>query len=148
MPGPDSSRRSRQLPDAGDDSPPSDRRFFAARDGDLVVTDAGGGVVWDGAVGGGKVVEAVDLGDFRHALVLLDWSTRPAGVEEWHPFPNVLKVNAAGQEIWRAELPRSETLGSYTGVRVESGQPIAVAWAGFSILDPADGRIVEYVFTK
>lgn len=136
------------MPDAGTDDPPADRRFFAARDGVLVITDAGGSVTWDGSVGGGFVLDAISVGDQLHGLVLLDWEKRPPGVEAWHPFLNVLKVDGAGHEVWCAEVPPSETQGSYTGIKVDAGRLIAFGWAGYAILDAQDGHVSDYVFTK
>lgn len=115
----------------------------------MVSRDAGGAVVWDGFVDGVPALDVVDLGDRRHAVVLLDWNTRPSGLESWHPYPNLLKVDDHGREVWRAGLPAAEDdHGSFTAVRYEAGQLVAYLWAGYVTIDVASGALGNYVFTK
>ena len=130
------------------DDPPADRRWFAiVEDGELEVTDAGGSVVWRGAVDDGVVIDVARCPDQRSAVVLLDPGHHPTGLEPWHPFASVLRVDAMGRTIWRGELPRGER--SFTsGLRVGDGSVAVHAWLGDAVLDVATGHLMEFRFTK
>jgi hypothetical protein len=91
---------------------------------------------------------AFSLPDTPDGVVLLDWMDRPPGIEEWHPYQNVLRIRPDGSIVWRAELPSGETLKSFTATSWDEGRLIAQAWSHRCVLDAETGRILETTFTK
>jgi hypothetical protein len=76
----------------------------------------------------------------------MDWSHRPEGVEDWHPYPNLLRITSKGERIWTAPLPQSEK--SYTGATWQDGKLLGYLWSHTAELDPDTGSVLRCWFTK
>jgi hypothetical protein len=105
---------------------------------------ATGGVAVDGCV----VAAVVELPGTYDAAVLLDPDRRPAGVEAWHPYHNIVRVSPDGVLRWRAELlPQETTAKCWLGLQVD-GSLRATTYSWECELDPESGRIISSEFTK
>jgi hypothetical protein len=81
-------------------------------------------------------------------VVLLDPDHRPAGVEPWHPNPNLFRVAADGSVRWTAELlPNEHSAKCWTGVHYD-GSLVAFTYSWECELDAETGRILVARFTK
>ena len=78
----------------------------------------------------------------------MDWSHRPPGVEDWHPFPNLMRIRPDGNPVWTAELPMALGEKSYTGGEWRDGTLIGFLWANAAELDPTTGAVRRTWFTK
>jgi hypothetical protein len=122
---------------------------WSEADGRAVARD-GDRTTWSGTVDGGArvstVLPVVDSGD---AVLLLHCDHRPVGVEDWHPFFNLIRVAPDGTIRWRAELVPQETVWKcYLQVEWRDGRLGALAASYECTIDPATGRLIEAVFTK
>ncbi|MDZ7734573.1 MAG: hypothetical protein U5R31_17150 [Acidimicrobiia bacterium] len=97
--------------------------------------------------GGLRVHQAVKVPGSDNRILCLDWSDRPEGVEEWHPYDNVLRVTPGGAIVWRATAP-SGGWKCFVGVSVADGVLRAFTSDGFVELGWEDGRAGEFTFTK
>jgi hypothetical protein len=108
-----------------------------------------GQVVWAGAPDGGMVLTVLPVPGSDDGIVLLDCDARPANVEPWHPFPNVLRLNPDGNVKWRCSLLPQETAWKcYQSVAWDGDRLIASAPSYEVTLDPLSGSILESTFTK
>lgn len=122
-------------------------REYRVIDGHVEVLD-GDELVWWGDVDGLVAYEAMALPGTDDGIVVMDWAHRPPGVEDWHPFPNLLRIQPGGNPVWTAELPSGLGEKSYTGVEWRNGTLIGFLWANAAELDPATGAVRRTWFTK
>jgi len=109
----------------------------------------GGHTVWRGTVDGGVVRSVLPVPDSDDAIVLLDSEQRPAGVESWHPFNNILRITKSGDVRWRSELvPQETAFKAYLQVMWLDKILIALAASYECELDPETGRLLRSTFTK
>lgn len=100
-----------------------------------------------GAIQGSTVLVVIKVED--GAIVLLDPDDRPAGVEKWHPFPNILRIRTDGSVVWRSELIEHETTAKcWLALDEEDGQIVARTYSYQATLDPGTGKLRQVVFTK
>jgi len=89
------------------------------------------------------VVDARRTRDNDSAVVLLN---APSGAGRVR---NLLRVDRAGNVIWRAELPDREPTDSFTAFEIRDGAVSASTWSGHRVLiEMSSGRIVGQQFTK
>jgi hypothetical protein len=94
------------------------------------------------------VLLSVPIPGSSDVVVLLDPEVRPAGVEKWHPYHNLLRVAPDGTIRWTAELvPNEHAAKCWTGVSYD-GSLVAFTYSWECDLDAATGRILEARFTK
>ncbi|MGN6696205.1 MAG: hypothetical protein ACTHN0_18645 [Aquihabitans sp.] len=99
-------------------------------------------------VGGGVVLTRLSVPGSSDSVVLLDPNRRPEGVLPWHPYRNLLRVTAAGDIRWRAELVPDETTAKcWTAMAWGTGLT-AVTYSYECELDADTGRIIRATFTK
>jgi hypothetical protein len=99
-------------------------------------------------VDGCVVAAVVELPGTDDTVVLLDPDRRPDGVEAWHPYHNIVRVNPDGVLRWRAELlPQETTAKCWLGLRFD-GSLRATTYSWKCELDPESGPIVSSKFTK
>ncbi len=109
---------------------------------------AGDELLWRGDVDGLVAYRAIALPDTNDGIVVMDWSHRPPGVEDWHPFPNLLRIRPDGNPVWTAELPLRLGEKCYTGIEWRDGKLIGFLWANAAELDPATGAVRRSWFKK
>ncbi|MBV8985413.1 MAG: hypothetical protein JO248_13330 [Acidimicrobiia bacterium] len=115
-------------------------------DGHVEVTD-GSVLVWWGDVDGQDAYEAIALPGSDDGIVVFDWSKRPEGVEQWHPYENLVRIRRDGSIVWTAPLPGDQN--SYTGVKVhDDGRLLGFLWSHTAEIDPETGEVVRWWFTK
>lgn len=102
---------------------------------------------WHGELLGARVVGVVALPDSDDCVAVLDLMDRPAGVEPWHPFANLVRASPGGDVLWSAEPPVGG-LKSWTAVALRDGVIVATAWSLRCVVDPATGRITGTELTK
>ena len=125
-----------------------DRPTWEARGGNAEAR-MGGHTVWRGTVDGGVVRSVLPVPDSDDAIVLLDSEQRPAGVESWHPFNNILRITKSGDVRWRSELvPQETAFKAYLQVMWLDKILIALAASYECELDPETGRLLRSTFTK
>ena len=143
-------RRARAADPEGDEPPAgaAPAATYRAADGDVVVSGPSGTERWRGPVAGGRVLDVVALPGTDRAVVLLDWAEEalPEGVMSWHPFPNLVCIDAEGTEIWRAELPDGERC--YVEVAVEDDTLVGSSYARRCELDPDSGFVTSTSVTR
>ena len=99
-------------------------------------------------IDGGVVLASTAVPGTDDLVVLLDPERRPDGVLPWHPFRNILRVTPADEIVWRAELVPSETTAKcWHGVEFD-GTLRAWTYSYNCELDPANGQIIDTMFTK
>jgi hypothetical protein len=99
--------------------------------------------------GEGTVISELPVRGSEDVIVLLDPQRRPTGVEDWHPFPNIMRMSPTGEVLWRsALLPQETAWKCYLLVERLDDKLIAQAPSYKVTLDPESGAIVESVFTK
>jgi hypothetical protein len=81
---------------------------WVAQDGEAGARISGD-PVWRGTVDGGVVRSVLPVPDSDDAIAFLDSEQRPAGVERWHPFNNILRITTSGDVSWWAQLVPQET---------------------------------------
>lgn len=123
------------------------RLDYRVVDGHIEVLD-GGELLWWGDVDGLVAHKVMPLPGTDDGIVVMDWSHRPPGVEEWHPFPNLMRIRSDGSRVWTAELPPGLGEKSYTGVEWRDGRLIAHLWANAAELDADTGTVRSFWFTK
>ena len=102
---------------------------------------------WPASVEGSAVVTVIPVED--DAIVLLDPEDRPVGVEQWHPFHNVLRLRRDGSVVWRADLVPGETAWKCWLTMAEEGDEIVLRTASYeATVDPATGKLGRVEFTK
>jgi hypothetical protein len=126
---------------------------YSTVDGELVVSDDRG-VGWRGKPDGRQAMEAIPLPGSDDAVVLLEYWTEPGTLA------NLVRLNASGDIIWRAELPtiadvgggQAEWLGgddAWVAVALRGSALTANSWSCFfCVLDALTGAIVSATFTK
>ena len=122
-------------------------REYRVVDGHVEVLD-GDELVWWGDVDGLVAHKAIALPGTSDGIVVMDWGHRPPGVEDWHPFPNLLRIRPDGKPVWSAELPLGLGEKSYTGVEWRDGTLVGFLWSNAAELDPATGAVRRTWFTK
>jgi len=111
---------------------------------EIVTTDEKGRVIWSGAPLDKQVEDVRQIPGSDDALVLLDYMGEPAG-----PCRNLVRIQADGQIVWRAELPSSSNTEAYVAVDIDGGLLVAKSWTGYRvILDELTGKIRESNYTK
>lgn len=91
-----------------------------------------------------RVHQSVDLSDGSGRLVVCDWSAKNEPYNH-----NLTRLDAAGNPVWRAELPPYTSPNCYVGVGVDGDTIHANTWSCHRVtLDPATGKILTIVFTK
>lgn len=116
-------------------------------DGHVEISD-GDDLLWWGDVDGLVAYKVLPLPDTDDGIVVMDWSHRPPGVEEWHPFPNLMRIRPDGSRVWTAELPDGLGEKAYTGMEWREGRLIGFLWANATELDPESGAARSSWFTK
>lgn len=116
-------------------------------DGHVEISD-GADLLWWGDVDNLVAYKVLPLPDTDDGIVVMDWSHRPPGVEEWHPFPNLMRIRPDGSRVWTAELPDGLGEKSYTGMEWREGKLIGFLWANAAELDPESGAVRSSWFTK
>jgi hypothetical protein len=106
-------------------------------------------IVWAGSPDGGLVLTVLFVPGSDDGIVLLDCDARPADVEPWHPFPNILRLSPEGDVKWRCSLLPQETAWTcYLSVAWDGDRLVATAPSHAVTLDPLSGSILESTFTK
>jgi hypothetical protein len=59
--------------------------------------------------GEGTVIRELPVPGSDDVIVLFDPEQRPAGIEAWHPFANIIRIGPAGERLWRCALLPQET---------------------------------------
>ena len=119
-----------------------------AEDGEAWVAAESGAILWHGTVVGPSVLDAFGVPDSDDGIALLDWSRRPPGVLEWHPYPNLVRLGPSGDVLWVADPPEGDDLGCWTGAEFREGQLIGHTWSWACDLDSTTGVITETRWTK
>lgn len=65
----------------------------------------------------GRVIRELTVPGCEDVIILLDPEQRPARVETWHPFPNIMRIDRAGDVLWRCALLPQETAWKCLPVR-------------------------------
>ncbi len=114
------------------------------------VASVSGGVNggWSGSLES-RVSRLLLVADSDDAIVLLSGERRPPGVLAWHPFPNVVRLDSSGSEVWRSELVPSETAAKcWLGIDWDGSRLRAWTYSWSCELDPVTGRILASRFDK
>ena len=85
-------------------SVPESLRDYGVAEGHVKVFH-GDELVWSGDVDGMVAFQAMTLPGTDDGIVVMDWSHLPPDVEEWHPFPNLLRIRPDGSRVWTASCP-------------------------------------------
>jgi hypothetical protein len=97
----------------------------------------------------GVIQTQLSLPNSDDTIVLLDPDQRPTGIEDWHPFHNLVRVAPSGDIRWRAELVPQETAWKcYYAATWRGESLIAYAPSYECQLDPESGHLLAALFTK
>ncbi len=118
---------------------------FIIENGQVLIIDAGGGVIWKGQPIGGRVTKIVELPGERTAIILFDPDTWK--VENGL---NVAQINDSGEILWNAKDVTGNLSGDIiTDVTYSIGLLKANTWLGKRIsIDLIDGNAIYESFTK
>jgi hypothetical protein len=106
-----------------------------------VFRDADGSITWSD-YDGQKVKAAFPSSDGMRCNILLD----PDATRKPR-FENLFCVDRDGKTVWIATLPLTDD--TFVGAEMGPDGLRAWSWSCYRIIfDPADGRIIEQVFTK
>ncbi len=114
-----------------------------------VIEDQPPGVAWAGIIDADAVVaKLLPVEGSQDAIVLLDPDVRPAGVLEWHPFFNLMRLSPEGKVVWRSEFMPGDTWKVFLDVEWQEEVLRASAASYNCTLDPETGRIIETTFVN
>lgn len=116
---------------------------YTVVDGDILITDASGHVVWKGKPDGVRACQVLAVPGSDDAIVLLDYMAKPEN------FANLLRLRADGSVRWRAAAPERTAPDSFVDMSALPGLVMAHSWSGYLVtLDIATGEIGGEAFTK
>ena len=111
-------------------------------DDQLVIEDTDGSTQkWKGKPDDLTPSMVLEIPDLEDCIVLLKYW------ENGNRFNNLLRINSAGEVVWRAALPATRGVDAYVEASWQSDQLVGWTWSGFmETIDLDTGKILSGTF--